>query len=99
MSGKPTDKLLQINQQTQAVVEIMHQNITNAIERGEKLEEIDFKAQQLTIDADQFRRSATNLRRHFCLKNAKMIGIIVAIAIVLLLILIAVICGNGACHR
>ena len=52
------------------------------LERGVRLEDMADKTQTLREQGSQFSRNATSLKRHFCLRNAKMTFILVVICLV-----------------
>lgn len=90
-SGK--DKFADIALQIEDVKGIMHKNIETAISRGEDLEVLQGRSEELENNAARFKTNATNLRRTMCLKNAKNIVILVMIVLVIVGVLAGVIYG------
>ena len=99
-TNQPTDsKINDIKNQVTSVTQLMKNNIESVLERGEKLENLENKTNELEKDARSFRISTRALKRHMCMKNAKMIAIIACIIIIIILIIIAVIyAGKSSTH-
>lgn len=95
MSNTDNSKIKDVQKQVDETTHIMKDNIESIIERGEKIENLEMKTIQLEKDAKDFRGKARDLKRHFCIQNAKMIGIISCIVIVIILIIIAAIYGSA----
>jgi len=96
--GNP-DKVKQVQAQVEEVKGIMHQNIEKVIERGDKIENLQEKTDELQNSAQQFKKSTTKLKRQMWWKNMKLNLIIAFIVIAILLILIlGAVCGVGLCH-
>eukprot|EP00871_Galdieria_phlegrea_P003073 jgi/Galph1/3767/GphlegSOOS_G2401.1 len=84
------DKLSRVQQQVDEVTSVMRNNIDDALNRGERLDVLVDKAEDLRGGASQFQRSSTQLKRNFCKRNMK---IIICIVVVVLLIAIAIVLG------
>ncbi|KAH9444374.1 hypothetical protein Pst134EA_024279 [Puccinia striiformis f. sp. tritici] len=90
--GQPPQKG---NQKTQAIqaqiddtVGIMRDNITKVAERGERLDTLQDKTDNLAVSAQGFRRGANRVRKQMWWKDMKMRLLIALGVIVLLLIII-----------
>jgi hypothetical protein len=71
-------------------IELQH-GIDKAIDRGEKLEILEIKAEELEENAVKFNRRAKRLKCKFCLENARMVGcILLLIAIIIAVIIVIV---------
>lgn len=90
------DKLTQVSADVNEVKNIMVDNIEKVIDRGEKIDLLVDKTQNLTQRSVQFKTSATKLKNVMWWKNLKLILIIVAVVIVLVYILVCIICGGLA---
>ncbi|KXS09979.1 synaptobrevin [Gonapodya prolifera JEL478] len=66
----------------------MQQNIQKVVERGERLETLQTKTDDLAMGAMQFKKGASGVRRQMWLKNMKLKILIAVIVIVILLIII-----------
>jgi len=84
------DKLAKVQQQVDEVTSVMRSNIDEALNRGERLDVLVDKAEDLRGGASQFQKSSTQLKRNFCKRNMK---VIICIVIVVLLIALAIILG------
>ena len=64
-------KTEQIKIQLDEVKDTMVQNIEMTLERGEKLDHMVERTEQLNTSANMFRRNAKKLRSHLCMQNWK----------------------------
>lgn len=88
------NKIKLIQNEISETTHIMKQNIDVVLERGEKIETLQEKTQQLEKDANTFQKISTKLKRSMCIKNAKMTAIIIAIFLIIFLIIFAIIYTN-----
>lgn len=58
-----------INQNIDRVKDIVSDNISQSLERGERLEDLSRRSEALAKSAQQFNRVSRKTRRHECLKN------------------------------
>lgn len=87
---KPTNKLADVQLQVDQVKAVMHANIEKTIERGQSLEVIEEKANQLDQEARKFFVNSRSLKRHMCWKNAKYtVLVVLAIAVIVVIALAA----------
>lgn len=80
-SGQTGDQISQLHRQVEDVRGIMAQNIERVVERGDRLDSLLEKTQDLEHAGTVFRATAKKVNRHMCLRNVCMmivIGIIVA---------------------
>jgi hypothetical protein len=82
------DRLASVQSQVDNVKQSLQKNIELAMERGEKLEEIENKSENFLNDANQFNQSAKNIRAKFCRRHYKMIAVIVILILIVILIII-----------
>lgn len=85
----PPTKLTQVQDQVNDVKVILKDNINKVLERGEKLDDLIDKTDDLRATADSFQRTSTRVARKYWWKNIKMmviIGVIVAIIIILIIL-------------
>lgn len=89
------EKTRQVQQQVDEVIGIMQNNIEKVMQRGEKLDSLQNKTEDLQQGALQFKKGASRVRREMWLKNLKMkIIIFVIIAILLALIIYGIVKGT-----
>eukprot|EP00486_Rosalina_sp_Unknown_P015515 CAMPEP_0201594516 /NCGR_PEP_ID=MMETSP0190_2-20130828/191809_1 /ASSEMBLY_ACC=CAM_ASM_000263 /TAXON_ID=37353 /ORGANISM="Rosalina sp." /LENGTH=92 /DNA_ID=CAMNT_0048054159 /DNA_START=571 /DNA_END=849 /DNA_ORIENTATION=- len=81
------DKIQEVQDEIDKTKETVQQGIALAIDRGDKLEDLDDKAQNLSNEASIFNKRAKATRRHFCLQQWKMIALIAFIIIVLIIVI------------
>ena len=67
--------------------------INNTIERGNNLEELEIKSEQLKENADMFHKQAKKVRWKIWLEKMKSNAVILTIVIIIILIIIAIILG------
>ncbi|GAA5986592.1 hypothetical protein JCM11641_005160 [Rhodosporidiobolus odoratus] len=82
-------KTAQIQQQIDDTVGIMKDNITKVAERGERLDALQDKTDNLAQSAQGFRRGANRVRKKMWWKDMKM-RILIAVGIAVLVVIIVV---------
>jgi len=72
------DKLLETRKQVAEVKEVMHRNIEAALERGEDLQEVCEKTEELTEDSMRFKKTTVQIRRRHCCAawKSRIIGVV-----------------------
>ncbi|GAA5984840.1 hypothetical protein JCM10908_003532 [Rhodotorula pacifica] len=88
-TGASGSKTQAIQQEIDATVGIMRDNITKVAERGERLDALQDKTDNLAQSAQGFRRGANRVRKKMWWKDMKM-RILIAVAIAVLVIVIVV---------
>ncbi|CAG8504896.1 4578_t:CDS:2 [Diversispora eburnea] len=81
-------KTAQIQKQIDDTVGIMRENINRVAERGERLDALQDKTENLTVSAQGFRRGANKVRKRMWWKDMKMRIVLIVVVIVLLLAII-----------
>ncbi|ANZ77076.1 Vesicle membrane receptor protein (v-SNARE) [Komagataella phaffii CBS 7435] len=85
-------KTQDIQNQIDATVGIMKDNINKVAQRGERLESIQDKADSLAVNAQGFRRGANRVRKQMWWKDMKMrMCIILGIVILLIVIIVPIV--------
>uniref|UniRef100_A0A3B4F6U4 Vesicle-associated membrane protein 8-like n=2 Tax=Haplochromini TaxID=319058 RepID=A0A3B4F6U4_9CICH len=85
----PASKLDQVQGQVNEVKVILTDNINKVLERGDRLDDLIGKTDDLQASADSFQRTSTRVARKYWWKNVKMmilIGVIVLIIIILIIL-------------
>jgi len=82
-------KTAAIQQQIDDTVGIMRDNITKVAERGERLDSLQDKTDNLAVSAQSFRKGANRVRKRMWWQNMKW-TLIVAFGIIVLLVIIIV---------
>ncbi|GAA5858044.1 hypothetical protein JCM8547_006676 [Rhodosporidiobolus lusitaniae] len=88
-AGGGNSKTAQIQQQIDDTVGIMRENITKVAERGERLDALQDKTDNLAQSAQGFRRGANRVRKKMWWKDMKM-RLLIAVGIAVLVIIIVV---------
>ncbi|GAA5845327.1 hypothetical protein JCM11251_007995 [Rhodosporidiobolus azoricus] len=88
-SGSGNSKTAAIQQQIDDTVGIMRENITKVAERGERLDALQDKTDNLAQSAQGFRRGANRVRKKMWWKDMKM-RLLIAAGIAVLVIVIVV---------
>ncbi|KIJ16231.1 hypothetical protein PAXINDRAFT_168753 [Paxillus involutus ATCC 200175] len=91
-SSQGNPKTAAIQQQIDDTVGIMRENITKVAERGERLDSLQDKTDNLAVSAQGFRRGANRVRKNMWWKDMKMRLIIgFAVAIIIIIIVVAIV--------
>jgi len=89
-----SSKVNQVQDQVDELKGIMVENIDQITARGERLELLINRTNDLQANAVTFKRTSRNLERSICMKNAKL-GIIIAfVALAVLYFIISATCGG-----
>ncbi|KAF7217434.1 vesicle-associated membrane protein 8 [Nothobranchius furzeri] len=89
-SGSSSAKMDQVQSQVNEVKVILKDNINKVLERGDRLDDLINKTDDLQASADSFQKTSTRVARKYWWKNIKMMIIIgVIVAIILILIILA----------
>jgi len=95
-AGPGNAKTAAIQAQIDDTVEIMRDNITKVAERGERLDSLQDKTDNLAVSAQGFRRGANRVRKNMWWKDMKMRIIIgLAIAIIIVIIVVSIVKATG----
>ena len=63
------DKLAKVRAQVNAVAGIMQDNLSLMMDRGDRVDSLHDKAQDLNRSAEQFDKSAGKIKRIFCMRK------------------------------
>lgn len=90
-----SDSISKMRSQVDEVKDVMTQNIERVLERGERLDDLVDKTEDLEASAAAFQKTATRIRRKYWWKNAKMMCILISVGVVIVIV-IAVLIAYGA---
>ncbi|OAY63617.1 putative vesicle-associated membrane protein 726 [Ananas comosus] len=90
-------KLAKVKAQVSEVKGVMMENIEKVLDRGEKIELLVDKTENLRSQAQDFRQQGTKIRRKMLLQNMKIKLIVLGIIIALILIIILSVCHGFKC--
>jgi len=88
-----TDNIAAVRGKLDAVKGVMVQNIESILERGEKLELLVDKTDQLQTQAFQFQSQSKKLKNAMLMRKIKMYAAIAGIILVIIWVISAVACG------
>ncbi|XP_015592672.1 vesicle-associated membrane protein 7 [Cephus cinctus] len=94
--SKDLDTLSKVHGELDELKDIMVRNIDNIAMRGEHLELLVNKTENLTASSVTFRKSSRNLARSLFWKNVKLYVIVAAILIVVIYTIVSMSCGGPA---
>lgn len=81
-TNPPTDELTNAQNQLAQVKDIMVQNVEQILSRGERIELLVDRTDDMAHQATAFRRGARNVRRQMWWKNTRILALSVVVAIV-----------------
>lgn len=90
---EPDSKIQAVQGQVDQVKTILTDNLSRAINRGDQLDDMEKKSQELAENAKDFDQGARRLNRTFCVRHAKcyLVG-----AVILLIVLLIILHAAGA---
>ncbi|KAK4408211.1 Vesicle-associated membrane protein [Sesamum angolense] len=91
-------KLAKVKAQVSEVKGVMMENIEKVLDRGEKIELLVDKTENLRSQAQDFRTQGTKMRRRMWLQNMKIKLIVLAIIVALILIIVLSVCRGFKCN-
>ncbi|GMH13076.1 hypothetical protein Nepgr_014917 [Nepenthes gracilis] len=93
------NKLAKVQAQISEVKGVMMENIEKVLDRGEKIDLLVDKTDNLHNQAQEFRQQGTKMRRKMWLQNMKIKLIVLGIIIALILIIVLSICHGFKCGK
>ncbi|URE22402.1 Synaptobrevin [Musa troglodytarum] len=90
-------KLAKVKAQVSEVKGVMMENIEKVLDRGEKIELLVDKTENLRSQAQDFRQHGTQMRRKMWFQNMKIKLIVLGIIIALILVIVLSVCHGFKC--
>jgi len=90
-NSQKDDKLTKVKDEITVVKDVMIKNIDKVLERGERIELLVDKAEELDQHAVKFNRQSRNLKRSLWWKNIRLMILITVIIILVILAILAVV--------
>ncbi|XP_072289958.1 vesicle-associated membrane protein 8 [Eucyclogobius newberryi] len=90
---EPQDKVSVLKEQVDGVKNIMTQNVDRILARGERLDDLMDKSEDLQAGAQTFKHTSTKVARSYWWKNVKLVVIIVVVVLIIVLIIILLATG------
>lgn len=85
-----TDKLDHLESDVSEVTHLLRENVEKVIDRGEKIDDLQTRSEDLQAGSHYFSRRANQVRRKMCWQNCKM-NIIIALVVLGVIIVIVLI--------
>lgn len=92
-------KLAKVKAQVSEVKGVMMDNIEKVLDRGEKIELLVDKTENLRFQAQDFQKKGTELRRKMWFQNMKVKLIVLGIVVALILIIVLSVCHGFNCSK
>lgn len=97
--SKDLDRLSKVHGELDELKDIMVKNIDNIAMRGERLELLVNKTENLSNNSVTFRKTSRNLARSLFWKNVKIYVIVGSILIVVIYVIVSITCGGLAWQK
>ncbi|KAK1426377.1 hypothetical protein QVD17_15048 [Tagetes erecta] len=91
------DKIAKVKAQVSEVKGVMLDNIEKVLDRGEKIELLVDKTDNLRNQANDFKKQGTKMKRKMWIQNMKIKMIVASIVLLLILMVVLSICNNIRC--
>lgn len=88
-----TDQIAKVRREVNEVKGVMTQNIEKVLERGERIDVLVGKAEELDHSAQSFHRQSTRLRKHMWWQNKKMCLLLIFVLLVIIGVIVLVALG------
>ncbi|XP_071338073.1 vesicle-associated membrane protein 8 isoform X2 [Trachinotus anak] len=90
---EPQDKVQTLKDQVDGVKSIMTQNVDRILARGERLDDLMGKSEDLQAGAQHFKQTSQKVARSYWWKNVKLVVVIVVVVLIIVLIIILLATG------
>ncbi|XP_015666636.1 vesicle-associated membrane protein 8 [Protobothrops mucrosquamatus] len=91
--GMANDQVKNLQNEVEGVKNIMTQNVERILARGENLDHLRNKTEDLEATSEHFKTTSQKVARKYWWKNIKMIAIICIIAVIILILIILLATG------
>jgi vesicle-associated membrane protein 7 len=95
-NNENADRIIQLRRDLQDVKDIMVSNIDKILDRGQKIDILVDKTENLTSTSAVFKKKAVELKRVMWWKNAKLMILVVVVILIIIYVIIAIACGGPA---
>ncbi|XP_012671434.2 vesicle-associated membrane protein 8-like [Clupea harengus] len=86
-------KYQSLSEQVDGVKNIMTQNVDRILARGERLDDLMDKSEDLQAGAQNFKQTSQKVARSYWWKNVKIVVVIIVIVIIIILIIVLLATG------
>ncbi|XP_036453799.1 vesicle-associated membrane protein 8 isoform X2 [Colossoma macropomum] len=87
------DRVKTLQSQVDGVKDIMTQNVDRILARGERLDDLMDKSEDLQAGAQNFKQTSQKVARAYWWKNVKLILVIVVVVVIIVLIIVLLATG------
>ncbi|KAA1472674.1 VAMP/synaptobrevin-like protein [Dentipellis sp. KUC8613] len=94
-TAPPADELARAQNELAQVKDIMVQNVEQILSRGERIELLVDKTDNMASQATAFRRGAKTVRRQMWWRNKRVVALGFVVALVIIWVIVAQFCGAG----
>ncbi|XP_034286625.1 vesicle-associated membrane protein 8 [Pantherophis guttatus] len=91
--GMGNERVKNLQNEVEGVKNIMTQNVERILARGENLDHLRNKTEDLEATSEHFKTTSQKVARKYWWKNIKMIAIICVIAVIILILIILLATG------
>ena len=91
-------KLNDVDKKLKETTTILQKNIDVCIERGERLEDLQLKSEELENEAKRFKTVSRTLKQRLCKQNLKITCFIISVILFVIALLVISICNSTKCH-
>eukprot|EP00003_Mantamonas_plastica_P014649 TRINITY_DN2532_c0_g3_i2.p1 TRINITY_DN2532_c0_g3~~TRINITY_DN2532_c0_g3_i2.p1 ORF type:complete len:204 (-),score=63.99 TRINITY_DN2532_c0_g3_i2:141-752(-) len=96
-SNNPSaDRIMQVRGEIDEVKNVMVQNIEKVLERGERIELLVDKTENLSTQAFKFKKQSGALKRQMWWQNAKLMLILILVVLAIIYFIVSAACGGLA---
>ncbi|XP_066276595.1 vesicle-associated membrane protein 3-like [Branchiostoma lanceolatum] len=89
-SNRKMDKL---QSEVDEVTNLLKDNVDKVLQRGDRLERLEERSEDLNAEANRFRVVSTKLKKKYCWQNCKMTLILTGVILLLLAVIAGIIVG------
>ncbi|XP_077994977.1 vesicle-associated membrane protein 3-like [Glandiceps talaboti] len=90
-SGQQSKQFEQLQGDVDEVAGLLRDNIDKVLERGEKLDTMVDRTEDLQAGAEQFQKTSKKVKRAYCFKNVKMTCLLIVVIIVIIAVIALII--------
>ncbi|XP_064031582.1 vesicle-associated membrane protein 8 [Pogoniulus pusillus] len=88
-----TERVQELQREVEGVKSIMSQNVERILARGENLEQLHSKSQDLQATSEHFKTTSQKVSRRYWWRNAKLLALLGTVGAILLILIILLATG------
>lgn len=90
-STSRSNNLDRLQSDVSEVTHLLKENVEKVVQRGDKIDDLQTRSEELQIGATHFNRRANQVRRKMCWQNCKMTLIIAFVVFIIIAVIITII--------